>query len=69
MSQNRLKTVLNPLTGDFDQVNDLEMGFTVRNQTKAPFTVLSGYTRVYPNLAVPDGFEIVVEDGGEMISP
>lgn len=66
-SQNREKVTLNPLTGDLQLMNDLEMGFSVRNLAKAPFFVLAGYTRVYPNLIIPDGMTIEVRLNGELI--
>ena len=66
-SQNRRDFELNPLTGDLQLVNDLEMGFSVKNVTKAPFTVLSGYTRVYPNLSIPVGTTVNVDVDGELI--
>ena len=68
-SQNREKLVLNPVTGDLQLLNDLEMGWTVRNIPKAPFYVLGGYTRMYPNLSIPDGMEINVRDDGELQVP
>ena len=68
-SQNREKIELNPITGDLQLLNDLEMGFSVRNITKAPFKVKSGFTRVYPNLSVPDDITVEVEDGGELQVP
>lgn len=68
-SQNRTDLDVNPVTGELQLVNDLEMGWSVRNITKAPFKVINGYTRMYPNLAVPDGITVNVEDGGELIIP
>ncbi len=66
-SQNREKLVINPVNSELQLLNDLEMGFTVRNIPKTAFYVLSGYTRVYPNLAIPDGMTIEVQDNGELI--
>ena len=66
-SQNRKKIELNPLSNELEIVNDLEMGFSVKNVAKAPFFVLDGFTRVYPNLSIPDGMEIIINDGGELI--
>lgn len=68
-SQNRTDLDVNPVTGDLQLVNDLEMGWSVRNITKAAFKVIAGYTRMYPNLSVPDGVTVSVEDGGELIVP
>jgi hypothetical protein len=68
-SQNRLTIEINPVTSEPQLINDLEMGFTVRNVVKAPFYVLDGYTRMYPNMAVPEGITIEVRDGGELIIP
>jgi len=65
-SQNRLKITFNPISGELEFVNDLEMGFTTRNVCKAPFFVKSGYTRFYPNLSVPEDMTIEVRDGGEL---
>jgi hypothetical protein len=67
MAQNRTKPALNPFTNELQIINDLEMGFTVRNVAKAPFVVMNGYTRVYPNLCIPDDMTIEVQDGGELI--
>jgi hypothetical protein len=67
VSQNKNKVVLNPMTGDLQLLNDMELGWTVRNRVKAPFFVLDGYTRVYPNMWVPDGTEVEVQDGGELV--
>ena len=67
-SQNRVKLEVSPL-GDIQFINDLEMGFSVRNVVKAPFYVLDGYTRMYPNMAVPEDITIEVRDGGELIIP
>lgn len=66
-SQNREKVILNTFTGEFQFLNDLEMGYTVRNIAKAPFYVLGGHTRMYPNLSIPDGMEIEVREDGELI--
>lgn len=66
-SQNRTDFEYNPLEGTLDIVNDLEMGWSVRNQTKAPFSVKAGFTRMYPNLSIPDGMTIVIQDGGTLI--
>lgn len=66
-SQNRTDLEINPVTNELEIVNDLEMGFSVKNQTKAPFKVMNGYTRVYPNLSIPDGITVVIEDGGTLI--
>ncbi len=66
-SQNREKSVLNPFTGDLQILNDPEMGFSVRNTLKAPFYVLADYTRVYPNLSIPEGMEVDVHMDGELI--
>lgn len=66
-SQNREKAIVNPFTGEPQLVNDLEMGFTVRNIPKAPFYVLPEYTRVYPNLSIPEGMTIEVQQNGELI--
>jgi len=68
-SQNKLDMEINPLSGELQLINDLEMGFTVRNVVKAPFYVLDGYTRMYPNMAVPENITIEVRDGGELIIP
>lgn len=68
-SQNREKVILNPLTGEFQFLNDPELGWSVRNVAKAPFYVLAGYTRMYPNLSIPDGMEIEVRDDGELMVP
>lgn len=67
MSQNKTKFVVNPVSGDLDLVNDLEMGWTVKNEVKASFTVLNGYTRVYPNMQIPSGVTVTIESGGELI--
>jgi hypothetical protein len=69
MSQNKLKVTFNPLTNDFELINDLELGWTVRNRAKAPFFVLGGFTRMYPNLEIPDGMDIEVRDDGELQVP
>lgn len=69
MSQNRLKPVINPFSNDLQLTNDLELGWTVRNIAKAPFFVLDGYTRMYPNLSIPEDMEIEVRDGGELQVP
>lgn len=66
-SQNREKVVLNPITGDLQLMNDPELGISVRNQAKAPFYVLAGYTRIYPNLEIPVGMDIEVQEDGELI--
>lgn len=66
-SQNKEKPVLNPFTGDLQLLNDLELGFSVRNQAKAPFFVRDGFTRLYPNLKIPSGMTIEVQLGGELI--
>lgn len=68
-SQNREKVVLNPLTGDLQLLNDPELGWSVRNVAKAPFYVLNGYTRMYPNLSIPVGMTIDVQVGGELMVP
>jgi hypothetical protein len=65
-SQNRKTLELNPISNELELVNDLELGFSVRNVAKAPFIVRAGFTRVYPNLAIPLGMEISVEDDGEL---
>lgn len=67
MSQNKIKPIINPFTSDLQMISDLELGWTVRNQAKAPFFVLDGFTRVYPNLTIPIGMTIDVQDGGELI--
>lgn len=67
MSQNKVKAAVNPFTGELQLINDLEMGWSVKNIPKAPFTVKYGFTRMYPNLTIPDGMTIVVEDGGTLI--
>lgn len=69
MSQNKDKVILNPFTGELQIQNDLELGWTVKNIAKAPFTVKSGYTRMYPNLSIPTGTTITVETGGELQVP
>lgn len=69
MAQNKLKVILNPFTGELQLANDLELGWTVRNVVKAPFVVMAGYTRMYPNMSIPDGTTIDVEDGGELQVP
>lgn len=66
MSQNKNKTVLNPFTGEFQLLSDLEMGWTVRNIPKAAFKVKAGYTRMYPNLWIPEGMTIEVQEDGEL---
>lgn len=66
-SQNRIKVDLNPFSGELQLINDLEMGWSVRNVPKAAFFVKGGFTRVYPNLAIPVGMVINVEVGGELI--
>lgn len=68
-SQNRRDFDVNPVTGKLQMVNDLEMGWSVRNVTKAPFYVSAGFTRMYPNLTIPDGILIDVQDDGELIVP
>ena len=68
-SQNREKLTLNPVTGNLQLINDLEMGWTVRNIPKAPFYILDGFTRMYPNLSIPVGMTIEVQDGGELQTP
>lgn len=68
-SQNREKVTLNVFTGDLQFLNDLEMGWSVRNIPKAAFYILAGYTRMYPNLSIPDGMTIEVRDGGELQVP
>ncbi len=65
-SQNRKDFELNPITKELDMVNDLEMGWSVKNIPKAPFFVKAGFTRVYPNLTIPDGMTIDIQDDGEM---
>lgn len=65
-SQNRRDFELNPVTNQLDMINDLEMGWSVRNIPKAPFSVKPGFTRMYPNLTIPDGMTISVEVGGEL---
>lgn len=65
-SQNREKITINPIDGELQLINDLEMGFSVRNVAKAPFYVLGGYTRLYPNLNIPVGMTIEVRDDGEL---
>jgi hypothetical protein len=67
MAQNRTKPFYDPIEDEIQFINDLEMGWTVRNIPKAPFKVLNGYTRVYPNLTIPDGITVEIEDGGELI--
>ena len=67
MSQNKTKFTVNPISGEPQLINDLEMGWTVKNIPKSAFTVAAGYTRVYPNLSIPDGMTITVADGGELI--
>jgi hypothetical protein len=69
MAQNKTKVGFNPLTGEFDIFNDLEMGWTVKNKTKASFKVKAGYTRMYPNLEIPDGKTVDIEAGGEIQVP
>jgi len=69
MSQNRLKMILNPITGELEWANDLELGWTVKNVAKAPFFVLPGYTRMYPNLSIPEGMTIEVQEDGELQVP
>lgn len=66
-SQNREKLVLNPATGDLQLMLDPELGVSVKNIAKAPFTVLDGYTRIYPNLTIPENMTITVNEGGELI--
>lgn len=66
MSQNKDKVILNPFTGDLQLISDLELGITARNEAKNPFFVLNGYTRFYPNLSIPVGTTIEVQDGGEL---
>lgn len=66
-SQNKIKVTLNPFVGDLQWINDLELGFSVKNLAKSPFYVAPGYTRVYPNLEIPDGMDIEVQDDGELI--
>lgn len=66
-SQNKVKAILNPFEGKLQLTQDLELGFSVKNVAKAPFVVLDGYTRTYPNLWIPDDMEIEVEEGGELI--
>lgn len=66
-SQNRTKVDLNPFTGDLQLLNDLEMGFSVKNVPKSAFYVKSGFTRVYPNLSIPVGMDIEVQEDGELI--
>ena len=68
-SQNREKVELNPFDGNLQLLNDLELGWSVRNVAKAPFYVLNGYTRMYPNLSIPDNMTIDVQDGGELQVP
>ena len=66
-AQNPTKITLNPIEGNLQLINEMEMGWTVRNITKASFTVKAGYTRMYPNLTVPVGRTITVDVGGELI--
>lgn len=66
-SQNREKVVLNIFSGDLQFLNDLEMGFSVRNLLKAPFYVRPGYTRTYPNLSIPQDLDVEVQEDGELI--
>jgi hypothetical protein len=65
--QNPTKIAVNPLDGELQLLNDLEMGWTVKNVPKRAFTVEAGYTRVYPNLTIPVGMTITVNSGGELI--
>lgn len=67
MGQNKNKIVLNPITSELQLLSDLELGWSVRNVAKSPFFVASGFTRVYPNLEIPVGMDIEVQDGGELI--
>ena len=67
--QNKDKVVLNPISGELQLISDLELGWSVRNIAKAPFFVIDGYTRMYPNLSIPDGMTIEVQDGGELQVP
>lgn len=64
--QNRLKLIINPFDATPQMINDLELGFTVRNTAKCKFSVMNGFTRFYPNLWIPDGMTIEVQDGGEL---
>lgn len=68
-SQNRVDLEVNPLSGELQLINDLEMGWSVRNVPKAAFFVKAGFTRMYPNLTIPDGMTIEVRDGGELMVP
>ena len=68
-SQNRTKLILDPIEGDFQWINDLEMGWSVKNIPKAPFYVAPGWTRMYPNLSIPEGMTIEVQEDGELQVP
>ena len=67
-SQNKIKVALNPFEGtNLQWINDLELGVSVRNLAKSPFYVAPGFTRIYPNLEIPDGMDIEVQEDGELI--
>lgn len=66
-SQNKEKVTINPFVGELQLINDLEMGYTVRNLLKASFFVKDGFTRSYPNLQVPVGKTADVQAGGELV--
>lgn len=64
---NKIKVVLNPFTKQLELQTDVEAGITVRNRTFTDFTIKNGFTCMHPNLIIPDGKIVTVEDGGELI--
>lgn len=45
----------------------IDDGLLVKNESLVQFTVNSGFTKIYYNLSIQDGFVISIEDGGTLI--
>lgn len=65
---NKDKIHINPFTGDPDVVFDPEGGITIKKQISGSITVKSGYTKLHPNMIVPVGKTVTIEDDAELIA-
>lgn len=65
---NKTEVAFNPLTGELEVVPSIKKGVWIKNRITASFKVKAGWTKLHPNLEIPEGKEVIVEDGGEIQS-
>lgn len=45
----------------------IDLGITVKNDTPVEFSVMAGFTRIYPNLGISDSLTVTIEENGEIV--